>query len=124
MKFALIALIATAATNATTGDYQYCTSDIVCEEGSLCATVSQTAQTSSTVCAPWINCTGRYGIGNRRSDYSKTCKSTTPYIINEGLGRYSGWLVSYTPPVQTKKNASALGVATAVAVASSLFAMQ
>ena len=52
----------------------------------------------------------------------ENCKNTTPYIINEGLGRFSGYLVSYTAPV-VKKNASAL-VATAVAVASTLFAMQ
>ena len=80
MKFALVALIATAATNSTTGDYQYCTSDIVCEAGSLCATVSQTSQTSTTVCAPWVDCS------KKTRSWNKDCKSTTPYIINEGLG--------------------------------------
>ena len=125
MKFALIALAATVAANATTADYQQCDSDIVCEEGSKCATVTQSTKTTMKICAPWVDCRSMESSRRSRGVSSRdneNCQSTTPYIINEGLGTYSGYLVTYTAPA-VKKNANAL-IASGVAVASALFAMQ
>ena len=56
MKFALLALVASATANATTGDYQQCDSDIVCEEGSKCCTASQSTKPTMKICAPWVHC--------------------------------------------------------------------
>ena len=119
MKFGLIALIATASANATTGDYQQCTSDIVCEEGSLCCDATQSQKASVKICAPWVSCKSKNSKGMWSNNSG--CKDTSQYIVNEGLGTYSGYLINYTA-VTVEKNASAL-VASSNAVASALIAM-
>ena len=93
MKLVFLALTSVLA-NSTTGDYQLCTSDIVCEEGSKCVTATQSDKPTTKICAPWHAC-----IYYMKKDVivkkDSKCQDTTPYVINQGLGTYSGWLVSY-----------------------------